>query len=74
MLWNQNGGDTTFVQGVRRGSFRLHPKGQLGLSKGCITIVNPSEFDSLQRFIRVRPPELLVPGSTLKAYGTVEVR
>lgn len=74
MLWNQNGGDNTFIHGVKRGSFRLHPNGSRGLSQGCITVVNPIEFDSLQRFIRTRQPDIPVPGSTLKAYGTVEVR
>lgn len=74
MLWNPNGGDTTMINGIKRGSFRLHPKGPLGLSHGCITVVSPSEFDSLQRYIRARPPELIVPGAPFKAYGTLEVK
>ena len=74
MLWNEHGGDTTFIQGVKRGRFRLHPVGRRGLSEGCIAVVDPSEFDRLQRFIRTKSPTLWVPGSTMKAYGTVEVR
>lgn len=75
MLWNEHGGDDTFINGVKRGGFRLHPIGQRGLSEGCITVVDPLEFDSLQRFIRSRQPDIPVPGSAmLKAYGTVDVR
>ncbi|SEJ41202.1 DUF2778 domain-containing protein [Paraburkholderia diazotrophica] len=73
-LWNPNGGDTTMINGIRRGSFRLHPEGPMRLSEGCITVVNPSGFDQLQRFIRSRKPDLPVPGSALRAYGTVDVR
>lgn len=74
MLWNENGGDTTFIQGVKRGGFRLHPVGRRRLGDGCITVVDPSEYDRLQPFIRTYPPSLSVPGSTLKSYGTVQVR
>ncbi|MFP3557195.1 DUF2778 domain-containing protein [Paraburkholderia sp. SIMBA_049] len=73
-LWNPKTGDTTMVHGVTRGNFRLHPVGPAGLSEGCITLVNPGEFEYLQRFIRRSSPVLSVPGSELKAYGTVEVR
>ncbi|WP_244818178.1 DUF2778 domain-containing protein [Caballeronia sp. Lep1P3] len=74
MLWNPKTGDITNIQGVRRGQFRLHPAGDRGLSEGCITLVNPAEFELLQRFIRRSPPLLLLPGTTLKAYGTVTVK
>ena len=55
MLWNERGGDTTFIDGVRRGNFRLPPMGRERLSLGCITVVSPLDFDMLQRFIRSRP-------------------
>jgi hypothetical protein len=74
MLWNANGGDTTVINGVARGEFRLHPEGDLQLSDGCIALKFPNEFDALQRYIRLHPADLPVPGSTLKAYGTVDVR
>lgn len=73
-LWNPSSGDTTMINGVRRGNFRLHPMGPARLSKGCITIVHPSDFNRLERHLRSRNPDLPVPGTTLKAYGTVEVR
>ncbi|WP_407642193.1 tlde1 domain-containing protein [Caballeronia catudaia] len=73
-LWNPKTGDITNINGVMRRNFRLHPVGERELSEGCITLVNPAEFELLQRFIRRSPPLISVPGSSLKAYGTVEVR
>jgi len=73
-LWSPNTGDTTMINGIRRGAFRLHPEGQMHLSEGCITVVSHVDFDHLQRFIRSHKPDLPVPGSTLRAYGTVDVR
>jgi hypothetical protein len=72
-LWNPRSGDTTMIHGVRRGNFRLHPEGQMRVSEGCITVVSHHEFDQLRRYILARGPDLPVPGSTLMAYGTVEV-
>ena len=65
--------DYTFVNGVRRGNFRLHPIGPRHLSEGCITLANPKEFESLRSRLK-KGPELSVPGSTLRAYGTVNVQ
>lgn len=73
-LWNPYTGDTTMINGIKRGNFRIHPEGQLHLSEGCITVVSHIEFDRLQRYFRSRRPDLPVPGSTLRAYGTVDVR
>jgi hypothetical protein len=73
-LWNPGTGDSTMIDGIRRGNFRIHPEGPAHLSEGCITVVNPFAFDQLRRYIRSRKPDLPVPGSTLRAYGTVEVR
>lgn len=62
------------INGVKRGHLRLHPEGPLRLSEGCITVVSPFAFDNLRRYIRSHKPDLPVPGSTLHAYGTVDVR
>ncbi|MCC8395267.1 DUF2778 domain-containing protein [Paraburkholderia sp. MMS20-SJTR3] len=64
--------DVTWVNGVKRGQFRLHPAGGEGRSFGCITL--PSRFD----FVRIRSALLhtsaIVAGSSgLNAYGTIEV-
>ena len=74
MLWNAHGGDSTMIDGIKRGHFRLHPEGPMRLSEGCITVVSPFAFENLRRYIRSQPSNLPVPGSTLRAYGTVEVR
>lgn len=73
-LWNPDTGDSTITEGIKRGNFRLHPMGPQRLSEGCITVVSQSDFDRVERHLRSHPPELPVPGTTLKAYGTVEVR
>ncbi|HTH59957.1 MAG TPA: DUF2778 domain-containing protein [Paraburkholderia sp.] len=64
--------DETWVNGVRRGQFRLHPAGGQGISLGCITL--PSRVD----FQRIRTALLTtntIPAgnSGLGAYGTIEV-
>jgi hypothetical protein len=73
-LWHAYTGDTTMVDGIRRGNFRLHPEGPLRLSDGCIVVASHAEFDRLRHYIRSHKPDLAVPGSDLRAYGTVEVR
>ncbi|SEF06705.1 Protein of unknown function [Burkholderia sp. WP9] len=74
MLWNPVSGDTTNIDGIKRGNFRLHPMGSLRLSEGCITVKDPNDFDRLQKYIRSRGRTLPVPRTTMKAYGTVEVK
>src|ERR1700688_3097052 len=36
--------DWTFIDDVARGLFRLHPHGTSNVSKGCITLADPSTF------------------------------
>lgn len=74
MLWNPVSGDITNINGIKRGNFRLHPIGQRRLSEGCITVNSLYEFERLQKYIRSRGLTLPVPGTTMKAYGTVEVK
>ncbi len=73
-LWNASTGDSTYVGRVKRGHFRLHPMGPRRLSEGCITVTNPTTFDRLADFLRSSGADLPVPGSSFKAYGTVEVK
>lgn len=73
-LWNASTGDSTYVGKVKRGHFRLHPMGPRRLSEGCITVTNPTTFDRLADFLRSSGADLPVPGSSFKAYGTVEVK
>ena len=65
--------DETYCKEVKRGAFRLHPKGDVGISRGCITIESRTDYQFLRTVLRNSPPQA-VPGSTLKAYGKVVVR
>lgn len=65
--------DETYCNQVKRGSFRLHLKGDLGISRGCITIESRSDYQRLRATLKDAAP-VAVPGSTLKAYGKVVVR
>ncbi len=71
-LWRDDWGidDYTWIEGVKRGNFRLHPG---TLSEGCITLPHDSDFamlcNALLRTQRVDVPCM----SKLKAYGTIEV-
>ena len=65
--------DETYCDKVKRGAFRLHPKGSRGISEGCITIEKPSDYLFLRQILKNSTP-VAVPGSTLMAYGKVVVR
>lgn len=65
--------DETYCDQVKRGQFRLHPKGPEGISLGCITIESRSDFQRLRAILKGSTP-VSVPGSTLEAYGKVVVR
>ncbi len=65
--------DETFCNNVKRGSFRLHPKGNLGISQGCITIDKRADFNTLRTHIKASG-QIAIPGSELKAYGRVTVK
>ncbi|QUP56059.1 DUF2778 domain-containing protein (plasmid) [Ralstonia syzygii] len=66
--------DQTFVKGVKRGAFRLHPIGPARRSAGCITFTDPKQYDQLRAHLVKNGATMPVPGTTLKAYGTVEVK
>jgi hypothetical protein len=62
--------DYTWIEGVRRGNFRLHP-GQA--SEGCITLPHDSDFAMLRNAL-LRTQKIAVPCMrSLKAYGMIEV-
>ncbi|MGN6233591.1 MAG: DUF2778 domain-containing protein [Trinickia sp.] len=64
--------DETYIDGVRRGNFRLHPIGRGRISKGCITLVSSPAFARLSAYLRSR--ELAyIPGTHIRCYGVVEV-
>ena len=70
-LWRDDWGidDYTWIEGVKRGNFRLHPG---TLSEGCITLPHDSDFAMLRNAL-LRTQRVVVPCmSKLKAYGTIE--
>jgi len=66
--------DQTFCNKVRRGEFRLHPKGPRGISQGCITIERKVDFMAIRNTLinAKRIPIPALPGTL--AFGTVIVK
>lgn len=65
--------DETLCNKVKRGAFRLHPKGIAGRSEGCITIDKVADFHHISAMLR-GACQAEIPGSKLKAYGKVVVK
>jgi len=65
--------DQTVINGIIRGSFRLHPIGPRRLSEGCITLMSKSEFDLLRARLLAQPA-IKIPGTGIRYYGTVDVQ
>ena len=64
--------DQVICESISRGQFRLHPKGPLGISQGCITIDSESDIQRLRALLR-SIPAVAVAGTSLKAYGIITV-
>jgi len=64
--------DVTWVNGVKRGQFRLHPAGGQGTSLGCITLPRHTDFSIIRRAL-LHTATIPVRNSGLHAYGTIEV-
>lgn len=64
----------TVIKGIHRGQFRLHPTGPQGLSEECITLASPRRFAQFAADLRKQGATWPVPGSSLKAYGWVNVQ
>lgn len=65
--------DETFCNEVKRGNFRLHPKGITGRSEGCVVVAKESDFFHLRAILTSAKP-VSVPGTKLKAYGRLVIR
>ena len=63
--------DATFVGGVRRGQFRLHPLGPRRMSTGCIVLNSHDEFARLRKYLLSRGQT--VTGAGMRAYGVINV-
>jgi len=64
--------DEVYCGHVKRGRFRLHPKGMLGRSEGCVVIDENADF-MLVRSVLLRQKPQTVQGSPLKAYAVLSV-
>ncbi|WP_296654584.1 DUF2778 domain-containing protein [Paraburkholderia sp.] len=64
--------DFTWVNGVRRGQFRLHPAGGHGVSLGCITLPSRTDFQRIRTSL-LNTKTIPAGNSGLNAYGTIEV-
>ncbi len=65
--------DVTYCELVKRGQFRLHPKGLGGVSEGCITIENEADFYRIRAILK-GTQQAPIPGTPLKTYGRVLVK
>jgi hypothetical protein len=65
--------DWVFVNGVKRGNFRLHPHGTRNLSEGCITLTDPVAFERLRRSLK-STCKMTIRGGRGLAYGTIDVK
>ena len=57
--------DETFCEKVKRGEFRLHPKGTRGRSEGCIVIDKKTDFMYLRTILR-NSKHIEIPGIKLR--------
>lgn len=64
--------DFVKCQNVTRGNFRLHPMGDRGISLGCVTVVNSSDYLILRDLIRSQTPAE-IGANGLNAYGILRV-
>ena len=62
--------DWTWIDGIRRGYFRLHPG---RISEGCITLPNDGDYATIRNTL-LQTPKTPIPGTnSLMTYGTIEV-
>jgi hypothetical protein len=64
--------DVTWVNGVKRGQFRLHSAGGRGISLGCITLPSYTDFTRIRNAL-LHTVKIPARNSGIRAYGTIEV-
>ncbi len=65
--------DETWCEEVKRGRFRLHPKGPRGVSNGCIVIDNGTNFLFIRSILRSQTP-INIEGTDIQAWAKVIVK
>ena len=69
---DENIDDETLCEEIKRGRFRLHPKGRRGISQGCITIDSWMDFQVIRSLLKCTKTEK-IPETDLECYGKVRV-
>ncbi|MEN4573825.1 tlde1 domain-containing protein [Pantoea agglomerans] len=59
------------TRNVEQGNFRLHPRGPLGVSLGCITLQHRTDFIAIRQALLSTSQVKLRNG--LMSFGTIEV-
>jgi hypothetical protein len=62
--------DETFLRGVTRGKFRLHPGTR---SEGCVTLPNNADFHNLRNMLLPNKDTHNVDGTQIECYGVLNV-
>jgi len=65
--------DETFCEKVKRGLFRLHPKGPFGRSEGCVVLEKEKDFQYLRTILKGTTKQR-IPGTELETYGRLVVK
>jgi hypothetical protein len=63
--------DDTWINGVKRGNFRLHPPGPMGVSLGCITLQHRTDFIAIRQALMAT--QLIKLSNGMMSYGMIEV-
>lgn len=64
--------DVTICDKIIRGEFRLHPKGTVGISQGCIVIDDADRFQLLRAILKTSAQQK-ISGTSFMTYGRVVV-
>ncbi|WP_425595766.1 DUF2778 domain-containing protein [Pseudoalteromonas aliena] len=64
--------DSTFCEKVKRGQFRIHPEGPLGISQGCVTFKTMSDFRTFSSIIK-SSGKTKIPSTSIESYGKLTV-
>jgi hypothetical protein len=65
--------DETWCEKVKRGQFRLHPKGRRGISEGCIVLDKQADFQLLRSRLRAQAA-IHIPEANIDVWAEVVVR
>jgi hypothetical protein len=65
--------DSVMCNNIKRGQFRIHPKGPMAISNGCIVITTQKDFNFFKSILGNTKKEK-IPGSNVETYGVLTVK